>query len=94
MNPQLAEAIAPLIALFGLGGFTLLGLRMWIGYRTDRLRLGAGESEAVRELAEAVGQLRDEVSLTRQELTELHERVDFAERLLARSRDDEQRRLE
>lgn len=47
-----------------------------------RLRIGGGESGS----AEEVQALRSELETVRRELSELHERVDFAERLLARGR--------
>jgi len=82
MPPEVVDAIAPLIALGGLGVFSLIGLRMLLAYRTRRAELGAGGHDT--RLEEMVDALRDEVQLLRGEVGELHERVDFTERLLAR----------
>jgi hypothetical protein len=86
MEQQIAEAIAPLIALLGIGTFTLLGLRMYLGYRTKRLELSAGQPSA--HLEEAIEELRHEVQGLRGDVGELQERVDFAERLLTRGQEN------
>lgn len=85
MHPQIAEAIAPLIALLGVGTFTLVGLRMYLGYRTKRLELSAGHPST--HLEDAIEELRNEVQGLRGDLGELQERVDFAERLLTRGQE-------
>ncbi|UCG86354.1 MAG: hypothetical protein JSW71_21030 [Gemmatimonadota bacterium] len=84
MPVALMESIAPLIALFGLGTFTLIGMKMWLKARTDRL--SSPDRGEVERLSDAVENLRDQVQLLREDFGELHERVDFAERLLARAR--------
>jgi len=83
MPVAVLESIAPLVALFGLGTFTLIGMRMWLKAKSDRLSSpGRKETE---QLIDAVESLQDQVQLLREEYGELHERVDFAERLLARA---------
>ena len=82
MPPEIVEAIAPLIATFTLLGGTLVGLRMYWNYKTRRLEIEAAKGSG--PLEDAVEELRAEVHQLRGELGELHERVDFAERLLAR----------
>lgn len=82
MPPEIVEAIAPLIATFALLGGTLAGLRMYWNYKTRRLEIEAAKGSG--PLEDAVEDLRAEVHQLRGELGELHERVDFAERLLAR----------
>jgi hypothetical protein len=79
------ETIAILTSFFGAGTFVLIGLRMFLTYRSNRLANTGGEQ--VRQLAETVEDLRRDLADTRAELADVHERVDFAERLLARSRD-------
>jgi hypothetical protein len=88
MPPNVVDAIAPLIGLGGLGVFSLIGLRMLLSYKARRLELTSGHRDAsgVEDLVE---DLRSEVQLLRGEVGELHERVDFAERLLARGSGDE-----
>jgi hypothetical protein len=85
MEQQIAEAIGPLIALLGIGTFSLIGLRMFLGYRGRRLELTsrapAGPADALVE------ELRQEVQQLRSDVGDLHERVDFAERMLARGKD-------
>jgi len=82
MDPLIADAVAPLIAMFGFGAFTLIGLRMFLAYRARRLELTArGPSPHMEELVE---ELRQEVLALRADVGDLHERIDFAERLLAK----------
>ncbi len=83
MLPEIIDTIAPLLALLGVGTFGLLGMRMWLNAKTDRRRqVGADDLE---RLGEALDGLHDQIRSMREDLGELHERVDFAERLLARS---------
>ena len=54
----------------------------WWAYRL-RQRRGASEPQARLDTLDALDALDAEVSKLRQEVSELHERLDFAERLLA-----------
>lgn len=83
MQPWIVDAIAPLIALLGFGTFSLLGLRMWLGYKARRLELGAGRGDPAR-VEELVEELRSELQLLRGDVNDLHERMDFTERVLTR----------
>lgn len=77
------DYIPPLIAFLSTGTFILIGMRMWLN-----ARLKGGQptpTEELERLTEAVARLREENRSVREELAELHERVDFAERLLARA---------
>lgn len=74
--------IAPLMALLGVGTFTLLGMRMWLKHKIERQRLAG--SEDVDRMVDAIDRLHDQIQTMRDEMGELQERVDFAERLLAR----------
>jgi hypothetical protein len=82
------DGILALFAVLGIGTMALIGLKMVLNYRATRLGSGAG-SKDVERLTETIDQLRDHVDAQRQELTELHERVDFAERMLAKTRGEE-----
>lgn len=76
------EEIFVLIAFFGFGTFTLLGMRMWLNARMQsRQQLPQDE---FHRLAESVDRLHEEVRVVRDEMAELHERVDFTERMLTR----------
>ena len=93
MTPQeFFDNIAPLIGFLAFGGFVLIGLKMWLSYRTARL--GHGGSEQMDRLTEAVERLREQVQLNREETAELHERLDFAERLLVRGKAEQVGKLE
>jgi predicted nuclease with TOPRIM domain len=83
MPLELMNSIIPLIALFGVGTFTLIGMKMWLKARADRLSASSrGETERLIEVLEG---LQDQVQLLREDFGELNERVDFAERLLTRA---------
>ena len=75
------EDVLAIIFIFGVPGligftFTPMGRAL-----TDRIRYGVQQRDAIDPaIYEEVEQLRTEVA-------ELHERVDFAERLLARQRE-------
>lgn len=88
MPPEIIDPLIALLALLGLGTFSLIGLRMFLGYKARRLEgsSGRGESGRVEELIE---DLRNEVQLLRGDVGELHERMDFAERLLTRGQNAE-----
>jgi hypothetical protein len=58
--------------------------RRWLGAHADDT--DPGVREAVGQLTAEVEALRDEVSGLRRELEEAQNRIDFAERLLARER--------
>ena len=88
MPPEIVDAIAPLIALLGLGTFSLIGLRMFLGYKARRLELGAGGTgQGDGRIENLVEELRNEVQLLRGDVSELHERMDFTERVLTRGQD-------
>ncbi len=63
-------------------GSGLLGWRMWLRSKTERLQL-SGRDDGER-IAEALDALHERVQYLQDEITELNERVDFAERLLSR----------
>ena len=79
------EGVLFIIIVFG-GGMLMLLSKSEIGRAiTERIR-GSGGSGAVDPA------LLDEVERLRHDVSELHERVDFAERLLAKSRESGQLR--
>jgi hypothetical protein len=82
MSTSQIEILATLIGFLGAGTFLLIGLRMFLTHRARRLS-GGGATE----LTETLEGLRDDVRSLRDEMGDLHERVDFAERLLAQQRD-------
>jgi len=81
------ELLTALVGLLGFGTFGLIGLRMFLNYRVRRLTANAGGDE-VRRLAETVEELQRDLADTRADLTDVHERMDFAERLLTKARDE------
>jgi hypothetical protein len=82
-----ADMVAALIAFLGSGGFLLVGLRMFLNYRIKRFQAQAGAAPP-RELEEGLAEVRDQLYLLRTDLSDLQERVEFTERVLARGRDD------
>jgi len=79
------DVTAALIAFLGFGTFSLIGLRMFLSYRARRLELSSGRGDS--RVDELVEDLRTEVQALRGDLGELHERMDFAERLLTRGQE-------
>jgi hypothetical protein len=76
------EEVAILIMVAMLGGFSLSGLSMLLKAR-GRRHSEVGREEVDR-LSDAVESLHDQVYQMRDSMAELHERVDFAERLLTK----------
>ena len=94
MNVDTLQAVAevlvvtiPLIAV-GAGGLLLLS-RSRLGEAVARRIAGDSRSSAYQEQVDA---LQDELAGLRNQLSEMQERVDFAERLLSRA-DDNRREL-
>lgn len=54
-------------------------------------RIPAADREAFRRLEQGLLEMRDELGAVREEVVDLQERVDFAERMLARGREEERR---
>ena len=72
------------VVFFVMIGLTVI-LRGPLGQAiADRIRHGAGGTGTDRQLREEMDNLRLEVDELRGQLSEAHERIDFAERLLAR----------
>jgi hypothetical protein len=83
MPPDLVDNIVPLIAMLGVGSMILIGIKLRYNH-LRQMRLDQGGRQETAHLAEDVAALRDEVQLLRQDYSEMYERVEFAERLLAR----------
>jgi hypothetical protein len=81
------EFIGPVIALLGLGSFVLIGMKLRYNHLRDTRHV-PGREELDR-LTHAVGLLHDEMRVMRDEIVDLGERVDFAERVLARGRSED-----
>lgn len=83
MDPVMAEAIAPLFGIIGVGTMVLIGMKLRYNYKA-RITEHSGSSEDVERLNSAVGDLIDEVHSLREGLTDLNERMEFTERMLTR----------
>ncbi len=71
--------------VFGvLGGVAALGLILRFKLKKKELEMGVGAGDA--ELGPVVDALRDDLNDTRAQLADMHERIDFAERLLTAGR--------
>ncbi len=81
MPPEILEFIAPLTIITTIGTLFLIGMKMRLSAKVQ-LQEGS-KSEDVERLADAVDGLHEEVRMLREEYTELHERMDFAERMLS-----------
>lgn len=88
MDPALAEVLGPVFALTALGTFILIGIKMRF---THKYRMLNRENpEQVERLTEAVQALHEDVRVMRDEMLELHERMDFAERMLTSGKEEGQ----
>jgi hypothetical protein len=65
----------------------LIGMKLRYTHK-ERTRLGGTSQKDVEQLTDTVKGLRDEVQVLRDGFLELHERVEFAERLLERPKAD------
>ena len=89
--------IGPLIPIFGMiTGILTTGLFFWgvvqvarspIGQAIAR-RLQGRHGQVDADLLADVAALRDQVDMMQQQLSETHERLEFTERLLTRSRQE------
>ena len=77
MDPGVIGVFIPILGV--LGGCGLLGLKIWSNYKLKMRETPGGDIE---RLAEAVHQLHDEVGSMREDMAEIHERMDFTERVL------------
>ena len=80
MDPHVIEILAPLVALLAMGAFGLIGMKIWLRSKVERQQL-AGRRDMER-IEESLYSLHDNLQSLREQLGELHERVDFAERFL------------
>ena len=85
MDPILAETIAPFIAIIGVGSMVLVGMKLRYNYKA-RIAERTGSSGDVDRIANAVGDLIDDVHSLREGLADLNERLEFAERMLTQGK--------
>jgi hypothetical protein len=85
MNEDIVFALAGATTVLAAIGGLLTGWWLWLRSRADRLR--GTSAQDVRALQDSIAALRTELETMYGDLTqgqqELHERLDFAERLLA-----------
>jgi hypothetical protein len=83
------EDIIAIVLLFGGGTLIALSLSPIGRAMADRIKgVGSGSSgDVVRQLEETQGHVLDELDALRQEVADVHERLDFTERLLANQRE-------
>lgn len=79
------EMMMVFMGFIASGVFGLVGLRMFLTHRARRLSGGQAGTE---QLAETVDDLRRELGEVRGDLADMQERMDFAERLLTRAREE------
>lgn len=83
------EDILAIVLIFGGGSAFLLAISPIGRAIADRIRSGtpAGPEESLGRVQETQQAILDDLETVRQELTELQERMDFTERLLAQHRE-------
>lgn len=86
MPPEIAESLAIMTTLLGTGVFVLIGIRMRIGAKERMARIKAESGEGVATHRETIEALQSQVDVLSEEVADLNERVDFAERLLTQGR--------
>ncbi len=93
MTPGNVETLIMVIGTLAFGGMGLVGLKILVAAWVKRKELATGAD--VPKIMESIDALRAEQDALRDqlggELAELHERVDFAERLLSKGPFDAQR---
>ena len=86
MTPSNFDTLFTVIGILALSGFSLIAIKIVIGAWLKRKELSAGVDNPA--LLDAIEALRTENRAMHAqlsgEISELHERIDFAERLLAR----------
>jgi cell division protein FtsB len=87
MGPEAIELLTPVLAFLSIGGMILIGMKLRYTHK-ERTALGGTSQQDVEQLTDTVRALRDEVQLLRDGYLELHERVEFAERLLEKPKAD------
>lgn len=86
---MLSGFILPIVIIAIAGSMVTSIVRLSLSYKYRAAqRAGAGDPEQQRRLEETVLELTDQVAQLRTEVVELGERMDFAERVLVRGRDD------
>jgi len=80
------EEIAILIFTALVGTFSMVGLKILVSAR--KTRHGEVGTEEVQRLTETVEGMQDQMYQVRDAVSELHERMDFAERLLTKGDKD------
>ena len=75
MDPGVIGVFIPILGI--VGGFGILGLKLWSHHQLKMREPPDGENE---RLSEAVQQLQEEIA-------EIHERMDFTERMLSEVRE-------
>ena len=83
------EDILAIVFLFGGGTLFLLSISPIGRAFADRIRARGQGGDVRSELVEHKEALEQELEAVRREVAELAERVDFAERLLAKNRESE-----
>jgi len=77
----MGDVLILVLPIMGLAGVLLLaGLKGWSNHKLKMREAPDGDTE---RLFEAVQQLHDEVGSVREDVAELQERMDFAERVLS-----------
>jgi hypothetical protein len=84
------EDVIAIVLIFGGGTVVALALSPIGRAIAARIQHGPGrrDDDEVRQLRESHQAVADELEAVRQDVVELQERVDFAERRLARHKDD------
>ncbi len=90
MPPEIIEFIAPLTIITTIGTMLLIGMKMRLSAKTNLQQASKGEE--LDRLTDAVEGLTEEIRMLRDDYGELHDRVDFAERLLARAKSPDEAR--
>lgn len=80
--PTPAEVLVLLAAVLGSG--SLVGVGVWLYFRTRRL---AADTENLAQLEHKIDRITEGLTTVQDQVAELHERVDFTERVLTEGRE-------
>ncbi|UCF41242.1 MAG: hypothetical protein JSW43_02605 [Gemmatimonadota bacterium] len=86
MEREVAMFLFGVVSVAMVGGFGLVGFRMWL--KASSKRQGDIGQDHLERLSDAMEGMHAQLRQLHDSVSELHERMDFAERLLTKGKDN------